>query len=309
MLIITSDLYLVVSLLDPQEGSCSAVKDAKVPWSDEETLHLLDIWGKDSVQRALKGCLKNRHIFTQIAQKMAERGYMRSVEQCQTRIKRLKKYFRQNHKWVKRTTCPLAVRLRFPEFFSFAVLVLFLESDIRANSKMEYRFHEQLQRVLGSSRLSNANEITYDAEELNDDEESRDGDEDPQVLGHTVHRDVGMLASRTALLNRPFSFFAMQNNHPSDADRDSEHSLDRLGDAVPHQHVGGGHAAAGAEDDAQNRTYLHHHIQQDGRPGLLQDAGAVPDTAEEAQAELQAELPQQVCLWQEAGAAIQGAGG
>lgn len=74
--------------------------DTKAPWSDEETLNLLDIWGKDSVQRALKGCLKNRHIFTQIAQKMAERGYMRTVEQCQTRIKRLKKYFRQNNKWV-----------------------------------------------------------------------------------------------------------------------------------------------------------------------------------------------------------------
>lgn len=73
--------------------------DTKAPWSDEETLHLLDIWGKDSVQRALKGCLKNRHIFTQIAQKMSERGYVRSVEQCQTRIKRLKKYYRQN-KWV-----------------------------------------------------------------------------------------------------------------------------------------------------------------------------------------------------------------
>lgn len=72
------------------------VLDTKAPWSDEETLHLLDIWGKDSVQRALKGCLKNRHIFTQIAQKMTERGYMRSVEQCQTRIKRLKKYYRQN---------------------------------------------------------------------------------------------------------------------------------------------------------------------------------------------------------------------
>lgn len=99
-----SAFYLVVSTLDPQEGSFSAVKDAKVPWSDEETLHLLDIWGKDSVQRALKGCLKNRHIFTQIAQKMAERGYLRSVEQCQTRIKRLKKYFRQNHKWVSPRT-------------------------------------------------------------------------------------------------------------------------------------------------------------------------------------------------------------
>lgn len=87
-------------ILDSQEGSFPVVTDTKVPWSDEETLHLLDIWGKDSMQRALKGCLKNRHIFTQIAQKMAERGYMRTVEQCQTRIKRLKKCFRQNNKWV-----------------------------------------------------------------------------------------------------------------------------------------------------------------------------------------------------------------
>lgn len=87
-------------ILDSQEGSLPVVTDTKVPWSDEETLNLLDIWGKDSVQRALKGCLKNRHIFTQIAQKMAERGYMRTVEQCQTRIKRLKKCFRRNNKWV-----------------------------------------------------------------------------------------------------------------------------------------------------------------------------------------------------------------
>lgn len=65
---------------------------------------------------------------------------------------------------------------------------------------MEYRFHEQLQRVLGSSRLSSANEITYDVEELNDDEESRDGDEDLQVLGQTIPREIGTLASKPALL-------------------------------------------------------------------------------------------------------------
>lgn len=181
-------------MLDPQEGSFSAVKDAKVPWSDEETLHLLDIWGKDSVQRALKGCLKNRHIFTQIAQKMAERGYMRSVEQCQTRIKRLKKYFRQNHKWVPPTD------KRVPSESSSDFLNCFSLLFFRANSKMEYRFHEQLQRVLGSSRLSSANEITYDVEEFNDDEESRDGDEDLQVLGQAALREIGTLASTTALL-------------------------------------------------------------------------------------------------------------
>lgn len=52
---------------DSQERSFPVLMDSKVPWSDEETLHLLDIWGKDTVQQALKGCLKNRHIFTQIA--------------------------------------------------------------------------------------------------------------------------------------------------------------------------------------------------------------------------------------------------
>lgn len=282
-----SCLFLVVSVLDPQEGSFSAVKDAKVPWSDEETLHLLDIWGKDSVQRALKGCLKNRHIFTQIAQKMAERGYMRSVEQCQTRIKRLKKYFRQNHKWVSNGQ---RVHAESSCLCLNCCSLLFRECDVRANSKMEYRFHEQLQRVLGSSRLANTNEITYDVEEFNDDEESRDGEEDLQVLSQTVHRDVG----KQLFLNTPFFggfFFGKHNKHFFDANRDSEHSVDGLGDAVPHQHVGGRHAAAGAEDDAPNWTHLHHHLQQDGRPGLLQDARAVPDTAEEAQAKLPPELP------------------
>lgn len=118
ILIFVFYLHLTVPALDPQEGSFSAIKDAKVPWSDEETLHLLDIWGKDTVQRALKGCLKNRHIFTQIAQKMAERGYMRSVEQCQTRIKRLKKYFRQNHKWVSNAP---HVRVESPSDFLMCI--------------------------------------------------------------------------------------------------------------------------------------------------------------------------------------------
>ncbi|XP_073336441.1 uncharacterized protein [Pagrus major] len=143
---------------DSQERSFPAVTDTKVPWSDEETLNLLDIWGKDSMQRALKGCLKNRHIFTQIAQKMAERGYMRTVEQCQTRIKRLKKCFRQN---------------------------------IRGNSRMECKFYEQLQRVLGSSASSALPEITYDVEEIIDEDESQDGDEDLQFVGQTSRLEIG----------------------------------------------------------------------------------------------------------------------
>ncbi|XP_068163009.1 uncharacterized protein zgc:113263 isoform X2 [Antennarius striatus] len=143
---------------DPQESSFPLMADAKVPWSDEETLTLLDIWGKDSVQRALKGCVKNRHIFTQIAQKMAERGYMRTVEQCQTRIKRLKKCFRRN---------------------------------MRGSSRLEYKFYEQLDRILGSSSSSPMPELTYDVEEIVNEDESRDDDDDLQFLGQTSRVEIG----------------------------------------------------------------------------------------------------------------------
>lgn len=275
-------------MLDPQEGSFSVVKDAKVPWSDEETLHLLDIWGKDSVQRALKGCLKNRHIFTQIAQKMAERGYMRSVEQCQTRIKRLKKYFRQNHKWVsKRRRVHSEIKLRFPQLLFFCFFWnLISEPTPRwstgfTSSCNGYSAPRTCQKLTRSRMTWRNSTMTRS----------------PETVTRTCRFSAKRFTEKLvcSFLKQLFLitlfFFFCKTKVRFDRNRDSEHSVDRLGDVVPHQHVGGRHAAAGAEDDAQNRTHLHHHIQQDGRPGLLQDARAVPDTAEEAQAKLQAELP------------------
>ncbi|XP_057712077.1 uncharacterized protein zgc:113263 isoform X1 [Corythoichthys intestinalis] len=136
---------------DYTEGHSATTSDPKVPWSEEETLHLLDIWGSDSIQRALKGCLKNRHIYVQIAQTLAERGFKRTVEQCQTRIKRLKKGYRQN----------------------------------KGTSRVEHTFYEHMKRVLGSPASSAAPDSAYDVDEVIDDEESHDGDEDLQFVGHT----------------------------------------------------------------------------------------------------------------------------
>ncbi|XP_056133157.1 uncharacterized protein zgc:113263 [Lampris incognitus] len=146
---------------DPEEASYQVTADAKVPWSDEETLNLLDIWGKDSVQRVLKGCLKNRPIFTLISQKMAERGYMRTVEQCQTRIKRLKKCFRQ------------------------------CLHNKRGNPRLECKFYDQLERVLGTAAPSAVPEVAYDVDEGIDGDQSNDGCEDWQFLSHTGQEDSG----------------------------------------------------------------------------------------------------------------------
>ncbi|XP_016371929.1 uncharacterized protein LOC107711463 [Sinocyclocheilus rhinocerous] len=80
-----------------EESSYQTSDASKVPWSEEETLCLIDIWGKDGVQRSLKDCARNRHIFNLISKKMFERGFTRTAEQCHTRIKRLKMSFRQCH--------------------------------------------------------------------------------------------------------------------------------------------------------------------------------------------------------------------
>lgn len=78
--------------LDEQPSSSHLLADQsrKMPWSEQETRTLLDIWGEDSVQLTLKGCLKNRHVFQYISEKMSDAGFIRTSEQCYTRIKRLK---------------------------------------------------------------------------------------------------------------------------------------------------------------------------------------------------------------------------
>jgi len=82
-------------LLDEQPSSSHLLADQsrKMPWSDRETRILLEIWGEDTVQLTLKGSLKNRHVFEYISDKMSDRGFIRTSEQCYTRIKRLKHGF------------------------------------------------------------------------------------------------------------------------------------------------------------------------------------------------------------------------
>lgn len=95
-------IRLLFLLLDEQPSTNHLMADLsrKMPWSDQETRTLLEIWGDDNVQLTLRGCLKNRHVFEYISEKMSEQGFMRTSEQCYTRIKRLKYSF-LHEKYVK----------------------------------------------------------------------------------------------------------------------------------------------------------------------------------------------------------------
>lgn len=83
-----------VSFLTVPSGNQWVPDSTKLPWSDGETEALLDIWGSEEIQENLKGSAKNKQIFLQISQVMTSQGYLRTPEQCQSRIKRLRANFR-----------------------------------------------------------------------------------------------------------------------------------------------------------------------------------------------------------------------
>jgi len=83
-------LYVLVCL---PAGLADGVNTA---WTEEETVGLIEVWAADDVQHSLKTCVRNGHVFAEISEKMAILGYLRTAEQCQTRIKRLKKTYRRH---------------------------------------------------------------------------------------------------------------------------------------------------------------------------------------------------------------------
>lgn len=111
--------------LDLKNASHMLTDGSKFPWSDSETQVLLDIWGSEDIQENLRGCTKNKHIFTQISQAMCSQGYMRTVEQCQSRVKRLKANFR-----------------------------LFCEGKKSGGDKVECKFYNQFLQIFGKKKLT-----------------------------------------------------------------------------------------------------------------------------------------------------------
>ncbi|KTF80947.1 hypothetical protein cypCar_00019669, partial [Cyprinus carpio] len=138
-----------------EESSYQTSDASKVPWSEEETFSLIDIWGKDSVQRSLKDCARNRHIFNLISKKMFERGFTRTAEQCHTRIKRLKMSFRQCHE------------------------------NIMKGEKPEWKFYNVLEKILCRKESTEQEDTVTDVSipEESSGQQAED-DTDWEVLGH-----------------------------------------------------------------------------------------------------------------------------
>lgn len=79
-----------------EEGeNVSADKPSPSSWSDEETSALINIWGEEEVQRAMRGFVHNGHVYADISERLRNLGYSKSPEQCRWKVKSLRNNFRQ----------------------------------------------------------------------------------------------------------------------------------------------------------------------------------------------------------------------
>ena len=58
-------------------------------WSVEETRALIVIWGQEHVQSQLQTVHRNRDVYQRIAVELEENGYVKTWQQCRTKIKNL----------------------------------------------------------------------------------------------------------------------------------------------------------------------------------------------------------------------------
>jgi hypothetical protein len=64
-------------------------------WTEEEIAALLAIWGDESIQRKLRGKVRNTVPYKAIAEDLGRQGFHRDFNQCREKIKALKKRYKE----------------------------------------------------------------------------------------------------------------------------------------------------------------------------------------------------------------------
>ncbi|CAF1144092.1 unnamed protein product [Rotaria sordida] len=122
-----------------------------ISWSFNETEALIRLWADSTTQTALRLNSRNRCIYEDIANQLQAIGITRTADQCQMRIKLLKKMYRQTNEAIKRGD-------------------IFQQRPCPFYNEM-HRIFSGIEDLNGSSLLSNSQSLLTDYAKDDDDEE------------------------------------------------------------------------------------------------------------------------------------------
>ncbi|KAK7888843.1 hypothetical protein WMY93_024403 [Mugilogobius chulae] len=82
-------------------------------WAKEEVECLIEIWADEHICAQLSSTHKNAEIYSIFSKQMRERGYLRSVEQCRTKTKKLRQQYIKIRDALSKTGSSTKVKDKF----------------------------------------------------------------------------------------------------------------------------------------------------------------------------------------------------
>ncbi|XP_068954841.1 zinc finger and SCAN domain-containing protein 29-like isoform X2 [Petaurus breviceps papuanus] len=92
-----------------EDLECQGLEDEKVAgvhWGYEETKIFLGILSESWIYEKLRSCHRNRQVYRIVAERLRERGFLRTLEQCRYRFKNLQTNYRKARSTHTPGTCP-----------------------------------------------------------------------------------------------------------------------------------------------------------------------------------------------------------
>ena len=62
-------------------------------WAEEEIRYLISIWSDENIKSQLENTHKNANMYKLFSERMKERGYERTAEQCHLKVKKLRQQY------------------------------------------------------------------------------------------------------------------------------------------------------------------------------------------------------------------------
>ncbi|XP_065893653.1 uncharacterized protein [Dysidea avara] len=149
-------------------------------WQDDETTKLLELWGEESVQASLEGCIRNITIYDKIAAELTSCGYQRTGMQCRERVKKLKKDYKKtkdnlNETGNKRKLCKFYEQINciLEDRPSTKPAIVLDSSDYDVDKAAELPDSGELQSCIAGS----SNDLKTNEDKLKKPEEISENDE------------------------------------------------------------------------------------------------------------------------------------
>lgn len=93
--LVLSSLLVAVDYYQQTRSTMSLADDVGWTWSADETKALISVWSDEQILLKMEQTYRNKHVYSEISERLKDLGVKRTWKQCQNKIKALKWRYRE----------------------------------------------------------------------------------------------------------------------------------------------------------------------------------------------------------------------